>query len=132
MTARAAAGLRREISKLEDRKRPIDQAIGILRGQLADLEGTPSGRNGNAGKKAPAKGKRKRSRRSAEDLKAYATAIADYITAGKNKGRTGRDIRAKFPVPAGITIKAFVMKHAGEKITTRGQKAGMKYFNMKG
>jgi hypothetical protein len=132
MTARAAAGLRNEIGKLEDRKRPIDQAIGILRRQLADLEGTPAGRNGNVSKKAPAKGKRRRGRRSAEDLKEYATAIADFITAGKDKGRTGREIRAKFPVPAGTTIKAFVMKHAGEKISTRGQKAGMKYFNMKG
>ncbi len=75
----------------------------------------------------------RRKRRNADQLKAHAKAVADFITAGKDVGRSGAEVKKRFPdLGPGMTIKAFVQKYAGETVRTKGQKAAMRYFNVKG
>lgn len=91
--------------------------------------------NGKKMKKATGSTKGKggrRKRRSTDELQAQAKAMVEYIVAGKADGRTGSEIKKKFPIGEGITIKNFIEQYAGERVKTTGKKAAMRYFSMKG
>lgn len=74
----------------------------------------------------PAKAKRKRIRRSPEQLKAEAVKISGLIRKAGDKGVSGNEIRAVSP-KIGIDIKGF-MKKWGHPVKTKGVAAQMRYF----
>jgi hypothetical protein len=145
MREQAIKGLLRTLKQIDqERKRrtaDLEEAAKVIGRQLLEL-GHVNGRTGRPGRPKAAnstttimttKAEKRRVRRSPAQLAAEGKAIAAFITAGKDKGRSGAEIRAKYKsIGEGMTIKQFVQKYAGEKITTRGERSKMRYFNMKG
>jgi hypothetical protein len=75
---------------------------------------------------APVAGKKRRIRRTPEQLKAEADKVLAMIRGAGKAGIGGGEIRKKFP-GVGQNIKAFVQQYAGVKVKTTGQKVKMRY-----
>jgi len=128
VTQRTTDTLKRELAYLEAQKSKLtahlDDAAERIRKTLGDL-----GHSSNGEHAAPPlrRAKRKRIRRSPEQLKHEAAAIIQFVRSKGSEGAKGGEIREHHP-KVGPDIKGFVQKHAGRKLKTTGQKASMRYF----
>jgi hypothetical protein len=139
MKQQAVKGLLRTLKQIDqERKRrtaDLEEAAALVGKQLAELGhmggGNKSKASGSKLRKAvtPASKKTaksgKRLRRSADELKKYASGVVEYVKA--HQGCSGAEIRKTFP-KVGQDIKGFVQQYGtGQKLRTVGKRAGMRY-----
>lgn len=128
---RHRAELQKELAGLKVQREGIDHAIGEIERLLGgSIIGNGRSTSGNATTKASGKagGKRRGKKRTGDEMKAFAQGIANFIAAAGDKGRSGTDVRAKFEIPNGTTIKGLVAKYTDTKLRTSGTQRSMMYF----
>jgi hypothetical protein len=114
-------------------RRAAEQRVGVIAEQverLNELYHSATGRYYVSSKKdkaAAAPAEKKQGRRSSEDLKAQAEAVADFLKAKGRDGATAGEMRERFG-KLSPGVKPFVEKHTDYKIKTEGAKAGTVYF----
>src|SRR5437762_12051379 len=133
VTRRTTQNLKRELSlidsermritsRLDDAARAIREMLGKLGGGVANGRGPgrPPGRGpGRPPGSASTGRKRKRIRRSPQQLKLEAQAILEFIRGKGASGASGSEIRKQHP-KVGPDIKGFVQKWGSKKLRTSG------------
>ncbi len=134
MKQQAVTGLLRTLKHIDQERKKrtadLEDAARLVVKQLADLGHVGSNSNTTTKVKTAkaTTGKKRRIRRSPEQLKSEAVKVVALIRSAGKDGIGGNDIRKKFP-GAGQNIRGFVQQYTGEKLKTTGQKAGMKYHH---
>jgi hypothetical protein len=106
----------------------LEEAAKVVLKQLEDLghQGINSKAAATRTKRMDTIGKKRRIRRSSEQLKAEATNVLAMIRKAGKDGIGGVEIRKSFP-GVGLSIKEFVAKNAAVKLKTTGQRSAMRY-----
>jgi hypothetical protein len=132
MRQQAVKSLLRTLKHIDQERKQrtadLEDAAKVILKQLTELgHGGSNGRAlGKKAKRVAAAGKRRRIRRTPDQLKAEATKVLAMIRKADKDGIGGAEIR-KSVNGVGQNIKAFVEKNAGVKIRTTGQKVKMRY-----
>ena len=132
MKTQAIKSLLRTLKHIEKERKArtadLEEAAKVVIKQLEDLG--HSGLNSKAAatrtKRMDTIGKKRRIRRSSEQLKAEATKVLAMIRKVGKDGIGGAEIRKSVP-GVGQYIKEFVEKNSGVKLKTRGQRSAMRY-----
>jgi len=117
------------ISKLEKRRQYLAAELQVVEDQISRLSGrtsrkrTPSADNANG---TPGT-RRKRVRRSREDLEAMAQKIIDFIGSKGKAGASGGEIKAEFGnlLPS---VNAWLKLYSKTKFKTTGSKSKTRYY----
>ncbi len=131
-TKRLLRTLKQIDQERKQRTADLEEAAKVVLKQLAEMGHIAVGtskKTATKGRKTAITitGKRRRIRRSPEQLKAEAMQVLAMIKKTGKGGIGGGEIRKSFP-GVGQNIKAFVEKNAGVKLKTTGQKIKMRYF----
>ena len=132
MRQQAVKSLLRTLKHIDQERKQrtadLEDAAKVVFQQLAELghAGTSSKAVAKQAKRVVPAGKKRRIRRTPEQLKAEATKVLAMIRKAGKDGIGGAEIR-KSVKGVGQNIKAFVEKNAGVKIKTTGQKVKMRY-----
>ena len=122
------------VNRLKVRRNELAEDLSLVDAELARFDGSGNGRaSRKSATRVSSNGagsvrrKRKRIRRSREQIEAVARDIVKFIQDGGKDGRGGRDIKAKFGAILPST-KAFLKEYApNAKLKTTGLKATMRY-----
>jgi hypothetical protein len=132
MKQQAVKSLLRTLKHIDQERKQrtvdLEEAAKVILKQLADLGhvGVNSKTAATKAKKSATAAKKRRIRRSPEQLKAEAVKVLGMIKKAGKQGIGGAEIR-KSVSGVGQNIKTFVEKNAGVKVKTTGQKASMRY-----
>jgi len=112
----------------KQRTADLEEAAKVILKQLAEMGhiGSNSKAAAKKAKRVASTGKKRRMRRSPEQLKGEATKVLAMIRKAGKEGIGGAEIRKSVP-GVGQNIKEFVEKNAGVKLKTTGQKVKMRY-----
>jgi hypothetical protein len=134
MKKQATRGLLKTLKQIDHERKKrtadLDDAARLIGKQLSELGHTLTGTTARkpvaAKMKAalPGAKKKRRIRRSPEQLQKYASDIFQFVKA--NSGSKGGAIRKAFP-DVGQDIAGFVAKHTDKKLGTKGKRATMTY-----
>ena len=135
MRQQAVKSLLRTLKQIDQERKhrtaDLEEAAKVVLKQLAEMGHIAVGKPAAKAKrttaaKAPTTGKKRRIRRSPEQLKAEAGKVLAMIRKAGKDGIGGAEIRKSVP-GVGQNIKDFVEKNAGVKVRTTGQKVKMRY-----
>lgn len=129
----AAAGIDALLLEIKEIRAAAESKISLVQEQVETLNNlyhSATGRYYVASPKAkedkPSGDKQKR--RSEDELKADAEALADAIKAAGREGAKGSALKSVAKVKAGMSIPDFIQKFTDYKIKTQGERAAMRYF----
>jgi hypothetical protein len=125
--------LKRELRNIEDEAQRLTAQFGAaaarIRATLRSLGDHGAARRGRPPGSVAAAGtkKRKRIRRSPEQLQKVGESVVRFIRSKGDQGASGVEIR-KLHDKIGPDIKGFVEKFGDQKLKTTGVKSSMRYF----